>query len=244
MRFAIVGYTLSVLFAFVERKIFVMFLSAEYLGLGGVISNVISMLSIAELGFGEAIMYSLYKPIKDNDQFKIIALLDLYKKAYVIIVATIAIIGLVLLPFLPLIIGDTYNEIPYVNLIYCLFLISTLCSYIGAHKRSLIIAYQKRYIVSLFHNSTRIGMYLIQIVVLVLFHNYYLYLLISVIAALFESFGINYSVEKRYPIVKETCTQKLNKTEKNALYKNISAMAAHKRPCSEFSVRSAFCDTD
>lgn len=82
MKFALVGQIMGILIGFVSRKVFVMFLSTEYLGLNGLFSNILSMLALAELGVGTAIVYSLYKPIAKGDFEEIKSLMRLYKNIY------------------------------------------------------------------------------------------------------------------------------------------------------------------
>ena len=117
-----------ILLNFINRTIFIYYLGAEYLGLSGLFSNILSMLSLAELGIGVAISFSLYKPLKDNDIRKTKALMNFYQMAYRIIGIIILILGLCLIPFLDHLIKDI-PDIPHFVLIYVLFLLNTVVSY-------------------------------------------------------------------------------------------------------------------
>ena len=70
-----IGYGVNTVVGFVCRIIFVRTLSADYLGVSGLFSNVLSMLSLAELGISSAIIYALYKPIAQDDEKKITAIM-------------------------------------------------------------------------------------------------------------------------------------------------------------------------
>ena len=78
----LVGYALNTILGFVCRIVFVQCLSADYLGVNGLFTNILTMLSLAELGVGGAIVYALYKPLAENDEEKIASLMKLYSKAY------------------------------------------------------------------------------------------------------------------------------------------------------------------
>lgn len=130
---------------FLSRTIFIKFLGVEMLGISGLFTNILTLLSLAELGFGSAIIYSLYKPLKDNDKEKISALINYYKKVYYYIIAIITFIGVLIIPFLPKIITSDLNHSSLLTY-YILFLINTICSYLFVYKSSIINADQKIYI--------------------------------------------------------------------------------------------------
>ena len=122
----LLGYGLNTLVGFICRIIFVRTLSADYLGVNGLFSNILSMLSLAELGIGSAITYALYKPIAENDEEKIASLMQFYKKAYWFIGTIVAIAGLLLLPFLDLIIREPPDIKENLYLLYLSVLLSEL----------------------------------------------------------------------------------------------------------------------
>lgn len=228
MFYAIGTYIITVLLAFVERKIFVRSLSEVYLGLNGVMTNVLSILAISELGFGEAIMFSLYKPIRERDNDKITALLYLYKKTYLVISAVIVVAAIIFAPFIPNFVEKSGLPSREIYLAYTLFVLSTLASYFGAHRRSIIIAYQKRYIVSAVHCICRCLMYIAQIIFLIYSRNYYVYLITVVLAALVESLALFRIAGQKYPVVRRKDIVLIPNEEKKEIYKNIAAMAMHK----------------
>ena len=144
----------NTLTAFIGRKAFVVFLGNNALGLNGLYSEVIDMLSLAELGIGMAIVYNLYRPLLDKDNKKISQLMGLYKTAYSVVAIVILIGGIILYPFIDSLVNDIDYPVSYIRFIFLLFVIKTASSYLFSYKTSLLNADQKQYIVSL---TTAIG---------------------------------------------------------------------------------------
>ena len=144
---AVISNFLSFLLAFISQAIFIRILGAEYLGLNGLFTNILTMLSIFELGIGNAIVYKLYKPVSEKKAEDIKSLMLFYKKAYRYIAFCIFLFGIMLVPFIKNIVGTVTIDIN-IYVIYLLFLLSTLTSYFMTYKRNLIIANQKNYIIN------------------------------------------------------------------------------------------------
>lgn len=163
--------------SFVVRTVFVKQLGNEYLSLNGLFVNVVSLLSFAELGIGNAIIFSLYEPVVANNNEKINSLMNVFKKAYRGIRITIIVLGLSITPFINLSVKDiSINE--DFKLLFLLFLANTYVSYFYAYKKSLLIADQKNYIVALAQQIVLIIQSIFQCFVLVIWHNYLLYLVL------------------------------------------------------------------
>ena len=133
------------LLGFISRKVFLDSLGTEYLGVNGLLTNVLSMLSLVESGIGVSITYNLYKPLAENDKENIIALVQLYKKLYGILAILIFLLSLTLYPFLGILINNSSN-IPFIGVIYFIFVVKNVISYLNAHKWSLINSDQKGYV--------------------------------------------------------------------------------------------------
>ena len=118
---------------FVGQTLFIKILGVEYTGLNGLFSNILTLLNLFELGFGSAITYNLYKYIKNNDKETIKSILRFYKKAYNYIAILIFLVGLLFIPFLKYIVKDVSVNIN-INIIYILFLISTISTYLITYK--------------------------------------------------------------------------------------------------------------
>ncbi|MDT4762160.1 polysaccharide biosynthesis C-terminal domain-containing protein [Sphaerochaeta sp. PS] len=226
-KFGTVGYFISYLGNFVTRKIFVMYLTVEYLGLNGLFSNILSLLSFAELGIGTAICFSLYKPLAFNEIDKIQALMQLFRKAYTTIGLLILGIGLSLIPLLPSILGEV-PEIPHINFIYSLFVINSGISYFLGYKRTLLIADQKKYLDTTYYYGFQVVKYVLQVIVLVFTNNYILFLSVMLFTTVVENLVISQKANKIYPFLLEKGKKTLDRDEKLKIQKNVFALIFHK----------------
>ena len=212
---------------FIVRIFFIKYLGNEYLGINGLMTNLLNVLSLAELGVGEAINFSLYEPLAKNNKEKVKSLMQLYKKIYIFIGGFITVIGLLLIPFLNYIIKD-YNNINNVVLIFILFLLNTSSSYLFSYKRNLLIADQKTYIVTIIKYIVYIIFKIIQIIYLIIFSDYIGYLIIQVIETVLEYLASSLEANKLYPYLQEKNIKKLDKETKRDILKNTKAMMMHK----------------
>ncbi|PGL70335.1 hypothetical protein [Bacillus sp. AFS055030] len=210
------------LLSFISRTVFINSLGIEYLGLNGLLTNILSMLTLAEAGIGASIIYSLYKPVAENDQEKINVLMKLYKKAYFIIALIVLLLGLSLMPFLGFFIKDSNLE--NVNTIYFLFLLNTVAPYFYLHKTSFLNVSQKSYIVTGAYTISSIISTCLKIGILYFTKNYILYLVIDSIVTITTSVALTYVVNKMYPFLKNKVLNKLDFETKNKIIKNIKAI--------------------
>lgn len=227
MKFAIIGQILGIFISIISRKIFVVFLSIEYLGLNGLFSNILSMLSLAELGIGAAIVYSLYRPIAEDNIQEIKSLMKLYKDVYCIVGLFILVVGCSLTPFLHCLVKNLPN-IPNIKLIYIIFVINTSISYFFTYKRSLIIATQKQFIVTSYHYGLMAVLNIEQIIALYYTQNFIIYLFLQVINTLLENFLISNKADRLYPYLLEREILPLRIEIKNEIRNNIFAMMFHR----------------
>lgn len=224
---SLLGNIISYAIAFISQAIFIRLLGAEYLGLNGLFTNILSMLSIFELGIGGAIVYNLYKPIADNDYKKISALMNFYKKAYNIISILIFSFGLLLLPFLKSIVGEVTIDIN-IYYVYILVLISTVVSYIMTYKRNLIIANQQNYIINLIHMIYLVLLNIFQLLILYFTKNYYLYLIIKIICQLAENIVITIVSSRKFKYLDINKKEKLDKRTEKDIFSRVKALFFHK----------------
>ena len=215
------------LLQFLCRVVFVRTLGKEYLGVSGLFTNILTVLSFAELGVGGAIVFQLYKPLAQGDHEKINSLMALYKRAYQLIGTVIGVGGLMLLPFLKHIVKTelTIQESLYV--IYLLYLFNTVSSYFLSYKKSIIIADQQIYLVNLYTQALNILQVLVQSVVLICFKNFILYLLIQIAFTLLINAIISLRADKMYPELREKA-QPLPKNERQSIFANVRALALYK----------------
>lgn len=222
------GQCISLLVGFISRTIFVRCLSAEYLGISGLFTNILSMLSLAELGIGSAIGYALYKPLANNDQKKISALMNYYAKAYKMIGIIVIIVGIMMMPFLELIIQTPINISENIYLLYSMYLFNSASSYFFSYKSSLLICDQNNYIVLLYSYTVNLIQNILQIIVLLLTKNYVLYLSIQLICGMAFNLIISHVVDKKYNYLKKYKNEVVDSETKKDLITNIRALVITK----------------
>ena len=218
---------IGLLLSFINRTVFIKVLGIEYLGINGLFSNILQMLSLADLGFSTAMAYSYYEPIAENNIDKIFSLNRFYKIIYRYVAAGIAVIGLALTPFLEQI-TNLEQPIKHLHLYYLLTLAGTISSYLMVYKSTLINAYQKNYIVSKYNSIVRLIVTAIQVVFLILTRNFIVYLIIVVCGNLFNNFRISIAADELFPFIKQKKKDALIKKDKQEIFKNIKSMFIYK----------------
>ncbi len=222
-----IGQGLGILASFVVRIVFIRMLSSTYLGLDGLFSNILTILSLSELGVGTAITYSLYEPLAKKNIKKLKSLMLLFKKVYTIIGIIIFVIGFSLTPFLSFFINDMPN-IDGIELIYMLFVTNTAVSYFFSYKRNLILADQNRHIETIYRYSFYIGMNILQIIYLFISKDYFGYLIIQVIMTILSNWALSVKADKMYPFLKEKKVAKLSSKDTKEIIKNTKALMMQK----------------
>lgn len=223
---AIAKYVVKLVLQFVLRTILIYKLGVEYVGLDSLYANIISMLSLAELGIGSAIVFSMYKPAAENDVEKLKSLNNLYKKMYTIIALIVLVVGVSISPFLEHFISGEPNVNVNLHIVYFIFLANTTISYLGAHKKSLLFAYQRYDIENNVMTTAIVAMSVFQIVVLLIFNNYYLYAIMNPLFTLVEVIIIMVVANKLYPEINGKA-QPLDKETKQQVTKNIIGASCH-----------------
>ena len=216
MKYNIFSQILNLLIQFVSRTFFIKILGNEYLGINGLFSNILTILSLADMGIGTVLIYSMYKPLAENNEEKMKALMNIYKKIYNIIALTVLIIGLCITPFLQVFIKDMPN-IQHIRFIFILYLLNTVVSYLCVYKISIINADQKNYIVTTRQQIFNIIANFIMIMVLVTTHNFILYLIVQMLFSIIRNIYLSSLAEKMYPFIKDTKGYKLTKEEKKKI---------------------------
>ena len=214
------------LLGFVSRKVFLDSLGTEYLGVNGLLSNVLSMLSLVEGGIGTSIVYNLYKPLAENDEPRIIALVQLYKKLYGILAIIIFGLSLTLYPFLGILIKDG-STISSINIIYFIFVFKNMISYLNAHNWSLINADQKGYILAKYNLIFSVVTTISKIIVLLITNNYILFLLIEAAIFIIQNLWNGKVVNERYSYIRTKKKYIVEKDVKNNLITNVKALFLH-----------------
>ena len=172
---------ISLILGFVSRTIFIRILGSEYLGLNSLFTNILTILSFAELGIGNAIIFSMYKPLANDDYKKLKKLTNFYKEVYTKIALIMIGVGIIIIPFIPHIIKEIPNIKESIYLIYVIFLLDTSVSYFFSYRTSIISADQKNYIIITYTYIFRIIQITLQLTLLYFTHNYMLYIILQLI---------------------------------------------------------------
>ena len=227
--FGYVGNITSTVLGFILRTVFILKLDETLLGINGLYTGVLTMLSLAELGIGTALNYSLYTPVAAGDYEKIKSYMRFYKKAYRIIAMVVTGIGILLIPFLKYIIKNPGNyEIGELTLYYLIFLFNTVSTYFVAYKYSLVNAEQKNYIQTNVLTITKFATTVLQIIVLLLSSNFLFYLLTAAAVELIQKIYVNYYLNRRYPYLQEKDIIPLSKKETKEIADKTKALVCHK----------------
>lgn len=223
---SIFSQIIIILLGFISRRVFIDNLGAEYLGVNGLLTNVLSMMVLIEGGIGVSITYNLYKPLAENDQKKITALVQLYKKVYTILAFIVLVISLFLYPFMGKLMKGGHSIIN-INLVYFIFVAKNMVSYLTAYKWALINADQKGYVLAGANLVFQIITTISKMLILVLTSNYILYLLIELGIYTVQVLWNGSIVNKRYPYIKSKENYNIDDDIKHNITKNVKAMFLH-----------------
>ncbi len=221
----VLGQLAVMLLAFAQRLIFIRCLSMEYLGVNGLFSNILSLLNMAELGIGPAMIYSMYKPAAEGDREHMIRLMNMYQRLYRWVAAAVAALGLLLLPFLDFFVkGGT--QIPNLRGIYLLYLVNTVSSYFLSYKNSILLAHQRSYYRTVVYHAGYIVQIVIQTAVLLATRNFILFLVIQMLTQLSVNLAVARKADRDYPYLKSS-REFPDREERREIAKNVRAMCVH-----------------
>lgn len=222
---SIIYFILTIGLKFCIRFAFVRTLSLEYLGINGLFTELLAMLSLVELGLGPSIVYSLYKPLTDKDKQQTTALMQLFKKVYIAIGIAIFLLGLFLYPWLEYLVKAVPTVAEW-KIFYLVFLFNTAVSYLGSYQRNLLIADQKQYIVHAYDCCVQLGVAFLQLLTFIYAQSYWLYLAIMVVGNVAENILLDRKAKQDYDLIKEKVA--LLPQAKQEIVKNVKAMLVHK----------------
>lgn len=221
-----ITYIVMLLPMFIVRKIFLNTLGDDFLGLISLYTNIINFLSIMELGIGSAIIFSLYKPYAEGDKVKIKAYIQYYKKFYNTVGIAILAIGLLLVPFLQLLIKNSV-ELNTARIVFVLFLINTFITYLFSHKLAILTVAQENYKISIASCISKVLISIIQIIMLKVYPSIYFYIVIEILIQLTYYILINIYISKKNEWM-TTTNGHISRREKAVLTRNIKALLLHK----------------
>ena len=223
----LINRVMSIFLPFLIRTAILYILGAQYMGLNSLFTSVLHVLNLAELGFSSAIVFSMYKPIAENDTKTICALMNYYKKVYCYIGTGILVVGLVLVPFITKLINGSWPDDINIYLLYLIYLFNTVISYfLYAYKSALLNAFQRIDIVNKVQLITLTCQYVVQILSLILFKNYYCYIILAPISTVVCNLITARYADRLFP--EYQCKGKLDDTTKKGIYKQIGGLMLSK----------------
>lgn len=225
---SIVAQIITIVITFVSRKIFLMTLGETVLGINSLFTQIISMMSLVELGIGSAITYSLYKPLADENKPQIAAIMRLYQKIYTIIGVLVLAIGVCITPFIKWFIEGDISGVDNLYLIFLLFVINASLSYFNAYKQNLIVADQKKYITIICHYGLFVILNILQIIVLIKTGNFIVYLIMQILVTVLENIILSCKTKKMYPYLYEYIGEQVETQTINHMKKNVKALICHR----------------
>lgn len=220
----IVNKVLMMVLAFATRTLFIRLLGAEYTGISSLYTNILSVLSLAEMGMSNVLMFYLYGALKDQDEDRIVTLVNEFKKIYTAIIIIVLSIGVLLIPFLRFIVHSPLDSRELIGY-YLLYLVNSVASYFVVYRTIVLSADQKNYLSNIVHTIATVVMYILQIIYLLLFRDFWGYLIIQVLCTIGANLVLNGISLKHYPYLKKkretkNASEGINKKE---LFGNIKA---------------------
>lgn len=221
------GITLIMtILGFLTRKVFVDNIGVEYLGLNGLLQNILGVMALLEGGFATSVVYNLYKPLAENDQPKIIALLQLYRKVYRYIALGICCCAMAIYPFLDIFLKDA-ESLSYVSVVYFIFLFNSIIQYFTAYKWSIINASQQVYKLTTVNLVYQVGLNLTKLAILYYTQNYILYLVVESLFGIGLNIAIVKTANRLFPYITTKQKYEVDKPTKQNIITNMKALFLH-----------------
>jgi O-antigen/teichoic acid export membrane protein len=222
-----IAITLSMtLLGFFTRKIFVDNIGIEYMGLNGLLSNILAAVSLLEGGMGGSIVYNLYKPLAEGDRERIVALVQLYRRIYRFIAGGVLIMGLAIYPFLGTFLKGG-EGLQHVSAVFFIFLFNSILPYFTAHKWSIINADQKQWRMAGINLSYQVGMSLGRLAVVWFTGNYILYLVVESLFTVGQAVAVSRKANRLYPFIVTRVKHRVDESTRRAITRNSKALFLH-----------------
>jgi len=215
----------AILAGYFTRVIFTHTLSEEYVGINGLFTDILNVLALSELGVGTAITYALYRPVSEKNVEKQKSLMRMYRQFYRGVAAIVLGGGLLVIPFMDVLVR---TQVEHLTILYLMYLLNSVLSYLLIYKKTLIDAHQLSYIGVMYQTVFLILQNVVQILVLLLTGNFFLFVAVMIFCTLANNFCISHKADRLYPYLKEREVQALPREERQSIYQNIRAMLMHK----------------
>lgn len=214
---------IQMIFSFVSKSVIVYTLGTDYLGLSSLFTSVLTVLNVAELGFTTSIVFFMYKPLAENDTVRVCALLAYLKKVYRGVGTAILLLGGITTFFLPLFIKGEVPQDINIYVLYILYLINTAISYfLSAHKTALLTAIQRLDLTKIANCIVMIIQYILQLLSLVVFKNYYLFVIAMIVGTGITNIFVAYISNKKFP--QYECRGNITKEDKKEIINKVKGL--------------------
>ena len=224
---SIISKCVLMLAPFLMRMVMIKKLGVEYLGLNSLFSSLLTMLSLSELGFSNAIIFAMYKPMAEGNNAEVCALLNFYKKIYRIIGTAITVLGVAFIPFIDIFAGSDYPENINIYVVYLIYLLNTVLSYfLFAYQNSLLIAGMRTDLDTIITTGCRVAMFAAQIILLLVLPDYYIYVLCLPLFTIINNILKMLLVRNKYP--QYICSGKISTEKRKDIMIRVGALASGK----------------
>jgi O-antigen/teichoic acid export membrane protein len=217
----------AILMGFAVRVVFTHTLSESYVGVNGLFTDLLNVLSLSEMGAGTAITYALYRPIAEKDIERQKSLMKLFQRFYQIVALIVLAAGLMVIPFMDVLIKNR-PDVEHLTLIYLLYLANTVLSYLLIYKRTLIDAHQMNYVGLFCQTVFLLVQDVLQIILLWTTQNFILFLCVYLVCTLANNLVISALADRMFPYLRDRKTEPLPREERSAIFHNVCAMLMHK----------------
>ena len=227
--FSTIASIINILVQFVYRTLFLSILTKEYLGIEGLFSNIIQILSLTELGIGTIIAYRLYGPLEEKNIERVSAIMEFFRKTYFLIAIVITTLGVLIIPILKYLIKD-HTEIPTnvsLYIVYILFLSQSISSYFFTYKQTILIADQRGEIVAIYNTFTTLLKSIVQIGGLYVTHDYQFSLFASILIGIILNWGFSLYIDRLYKDIFAYRSQ-ISAHLKKEIFYDLKATLCHK----------------
>lgn len=197
---ALIFYAITFFLSFFSRKIFLDYLGTDILGLNTTANNLLQFLNLAELGIANAVGFSLYKPLRENDHDTINEIVTLQGHLYKRIAGFILLGGLILMLFFPLIFKKIELPLWYAYASFGVLLFSAILGYFFNYKQIVLSANQQNYKILYSYRSVIIVKTLAQMwAVYKLPNGYVWWLILEAIFSIIATWSLHKTTIKTFP---------------------------------------------
>lgn len=203
-------------------------LGIQYTGISGLFASILTILSLAELGISNAIAFELYRPLEEHNEKRIAALMNFYKSAYNLVALIVLVIGLLIIPLIDFFVKDVPDIKESIILIYVMYILKTVFSYLLIYKSTLLVANQQNYIVSKVQAIVCLGRTVLECIILILTQQYITYLVIEIVGTIVQNLWISHLANNQHPELKKHSDESLTRAERKKMLVDIKGLAMYK----------------